>query len=317
MEDQEDLTKPSLCQGCEISYMDSIEYSKEQVISFLVNHGVAIKSMICPECGYRMKLYIPQEEYRCYGHVSKNKQKRGKCNFSKSMWSQTIFHQCRLTKCKVFRLIGAAVWLVPSLRVTAVQQEVSKQKPDWFLTQREVFIDAVSQNSKKLGGKDQVVELAEAKWNAKDPKENLWDWAFGGIDRQSGETFLVPVECHSIESLREIIDQKINPGTIIVTNCTKSLGLTVKEIKQLSNSFSVSFEPPRCSRISEVMKHHWNEVCKGDWSKSISNKSRPLSIDQLAEYLFKSKHPVQSERMHAFFVAAGRLYPPGKHNCLP
>lgn len=301
------------CLGCQISYLDSKEYSDEQVFKFLLEHCVLTNYLKCPGCGWMIRLSSVKKRFICRQIVSKNKKKKSHCNFTKTVWSQTFFHcsHFRPAVSSIFRLVSAAVCLPPPRRKVLLQEVNSHSRMiDWLLNVREVFIVAVSENSSKLGGKDQVVELAEAKWKTKNFKEALWDWAFGGIDRQSNETFLVPVEYHNIESLKDIIYQKINPGTIIVTNCTKSL--TWSEIEELKKSLSVSFVYPHFSTINKVIKHHWREVCRD--LKYTPSKRPPHSIDQLGEYLFKSKYPVLEERLHAFFVAAGRLYPPGKHS---
>lgn len=310
MEDPQHSSKlVKFCQGCEISYLDSKEYSDEQVFNFLLEHRVVANFLKCPNCDWIIKLNV-KKRFLCRHIVSKNKRKRSHCNFTKTVWFKTFFHSLRFRPpvSSIFRMVSATVCLPPP-RTKVLLQEVhsSNRMVDWYLNIREVFIDAVSENSKKLGGKDQVIELAEAKWKTQNFKEALWDWAYGGIDRQSSETFLVPVEYHSFESLKDIIYHKINPGTIIVTDCTKSL--TYSEIQELKNSLSVSFVHPHFSTISKVIKHHWSEVRK-DLKYPPSSKP-PHSIDQLGEYLFKSKHPVLTERLHAFFVAAGKLYPPG------
>lgn len=297
------------CIGCDISYLDSKEYSEEQVFNFLLEHCVIANTLKCPNCSWIIRLNA-QNRFICRHIVPKNKRKKSHCNFTRTIWFQTFFHSpCfRPQVSSIFRLVSATLCLPPPRTKVLLQEVNSRHRMiNWHINLREVFIDAVSENSKKLGGKDQVVELAEGKWKTKNFKEASWDWAFGGIDRQSSETFLVPVQYHNVESLKDIIHQKINPGTIIVTNCTKSL--TYTEIEEIKNSLSVSFVHPHFSTISNVIKHHWSEVCK-----DLKYEKLPYSIDQLGEYLFKSKHPVLKERLHAFFVAAGRLYPPGKHS---
>lgn len=300
------------CQGCEISYLDSKEYSDQQVFNFLLEHGVIANPMKCPNCGWAVKLNA-QKRFICHHTVLRKKKKKSPCNFTRTVWFQTFLHSThfRPSVSSIFRIVSAAVCLPPPRRKVFLQEANSNSRMvDWVLKIKEVFIDAVIENSKKLGGEGQVVELAEAKWKTKNLKEAPWDWAFGGIDRQSSETFLVPVEYHNIESLKDIVYQKINPGTIIVTNCTTSL--TTAETEELKKSLNVSFEHPNISTISKVIKHHWSEVHKD--LKYPPSQSPPHSIDQLGEYLFKSKHPVLAERLHAFFVAAGRLYPPGKQS---
>lgn len=300
--------KLNLCSGCAISYSESKEYSCERVFDFLLKHGVLTNSLKCPHCGGNVKLTECRRILRCHRY-RKEKRKKSDCDFNKFVRHGTFLHQSKLPESSLFRLVSAVLWLLPPRNTVILQDGTIKehQLNDCFLSLREVFIDAVSTNSKKLGGKNQLVELAEAKWKSDNVKGGLWDWAFGGIEHKSGETFLVPVEHHNLESLKKIISQKINPETTIVTNCTNSF--TSEELEDLKKNLRVRFILPADSSISAVIKHHWAEVRKG--FINLSSKRPPNSIDQLAEYLFKSKHPVLADRIHAFFVAAGMLYPPG------
>lgn len=300
--------KLNLCSGCAISYSESKEYSCERVFDFLLKHGVLTNSFKCPHCGGNVKLTECRRILRCHRY-RKEKRKKSDCDFNKFVRHGTFLHQSKLPESSLFRLVSAVLWLLPPRNTVILQDGTIKEHQliDCFLSLREVFIDAVSTNSKKLGGKNQLVELAEAKWKSDNVKGGLWDWAFGGIEHKSGETFLVPVEHHNLESLKKIISQKINPETTIVTNCTNSF--TSEELEDLKKNLRVRFILPADSSISAVIKHHWAEVRKG--FINLSSKRPPNSIDQLAEYLFKSKHPVLADRIHAFFVAAGMLYPPG------
>lgn len=299
----------NLCSGCAISYSESKEYSCERVFDFLLKHGVLTNSLKCPNCGGNAKLTECRRILRCHRY-RKEKRKKSDCDFSRFVRHGTFLHQSKLPESSFFRLVSAVLWLLPPRNTVILQDGTIKEHHliDCFLSLREVFIDAVSTNSKKLGGKNQLVELAEAKWKSDNVKGGLWDWAFGAIEHKSGETFLAPVEHHNLESLKKIISEKINPGTIIVTSCTNSF--TSEELEDLQKNLRVSFILPADSSISAVIKHHWAEVRKG--FINLSSKRPPNSIDQLAEYLFKSKHPILADRIHAFFVAAGMLYPPGK-----
>ena len=44
-------------------------------------------------------------------------------------------------------------------------------------------------------------------------------WVFGGVDRESGKTFLVPVPDRTAETLMAVIDAWIEPGTTVISDC--------------------------------------------------------------------------------------------------
>jgi hypothetical protein len=46
-------------------------------------------------------------------------------------------------------------------------------------------------------------------------------WMFGGVQRQSGKTFLVPVPDRTAGTLMAVISDWIEPGTTVIRECTK------------------------------------------------------------------------------------------------
>jgi len=48
-------------------------------------------------------------------------------------------------------------------------------------------------------------------------------WVFGGVERDTGKCFLVPVENRSAETLMALIEHWILPGSIIIRNCWKAV----------------------------------------------------------------------------------------------
>ncbi len=47
-------------------------------------------------------------------------------------------------------------------------------------------------------------------------------WVFGGVERDSGKCFLIPVEDRTANTLIEAILKWIKPNTVIYSDCWKS-----------------------------------------------------------------------------------------------
>ena len=47
-------------------------------------------------------------------------------------------------------------------------------------------------------------------------------WVFGGVERESGKCFLVPVMDRTAVTLMDLIFKWIKPGSIIISDCWKS-----------------------------------------------------------------------------------------------
>lgn len=76
----------------------------------------------------------------------------------------------------------------------------------------------------KIGGPGKTVEIDESKFGRRKYHRGHrveGQWVFGGIERESGRCFLVPVEDRSAETLVGVIKEWILPGTTIISDCWK------------------------------------------------------------------------------------------------
>ena len=76
--------------------------------------------------------------------------------------------------------------------------------------------------SEKIGGPNKTVEIDESmfggrKYNRGHPVKG--QWVFGGVERESGRTYLVPVPDRTADTLMTIINAWIEPGTTIISDC--------------------------------------------------------------------------------------------------
>lgn len=50
-------------------------------------------------------------------------------------------------------------------------------------------------------------------------------WIFGGVERETGKCFLIPVERRDKDTLLVVIKEWILPGTLIISDCWKVCNL--------------------------------------------------------------------------------------------
>ena len=75
--------------------------------------------------------------------------------------------------------------------------------------------------SEKIGGPNKIVEVDESKFGRRKyhrghPVKGLW--VFGGVERDSGRTFLVPVPDRTADTLVAIIHDWVEPGTTVTSD---------------------------------------------------------------------------------------------------
>jgi ISXO2-like transposase domain len=157
---------------------------------------------------------------------------------------------------------------------------------------REVICDHIANNSEKLGGFNldgsrKVVEIDESmffkrKYNR--GRLNNGQWFVGGIERGSKKVFIVPVLNRNAQTMREIINEFVFPGTIIVTDEWLAYGAAIRELNgdyiHKTVNHSQNFVHPSDSDV------HTQNI-EGIWSKSkmfLRSKSG-VSSEQHYEYI--------------------------------
>ena len=76
--------------------------------------------------------------------------------------------------------------------------------------------------SVKLRGHNKIVEVNESKFGRRKCHRGhpvKGQWVFGGVERESGRTFLVPVPDRTADTLVAIIRDWIGPGTTVISDC--------------------------------------------------------------------------------------------------
>jgi hypothetical protein len=113
---------------------------------------------------------------------------------------------------------------VPS-QATQQQYQIGKHTAcDWFQFCREVVLEFMEGKSEIIGGEGKVVEINESKFGKRKYHQGHYvkgQCVFGGVERGSGQTFLVAVHDRSTETLIGLIKQWILPGTTIISDCWK------------------------------------------------------------------------------------------------
>ncbi|KAM8702256.1 hypothetical protein ACLKA7_007599 [Drosophila subpalustris] len=165
---------------------------------------------------------------------------------------------------------------------------------DWKSHLREVYIDWSQRNSRvRIGGPGKIVEIDEAKVGKRKYKRGRvvkGQWVFGGTEGESGDFFILPVDCrNSLRSLLSIIKDRIADGTTIKSDCWKAYNCVEdKAFVHQAVNHSKNFDVPRFGRS----KKHF--------------------VGYLARFEFRKKFKSIKERRHELFMAIGRLYDPNR-----
>ena len=88
------------CEVCDCPtaiYNDKLEAMNEETwLDYLIDHRLVAKDKICESCGNLTKLDNTQKAFRCRKKVSINKQRKKQCEFSQSVFKNTMFGELKL-----------------------------------------------------------------------------------------------------------------------------------------------------------------------------------------------------------------------------
>jgi transposase-like protein len=77
-------------------------------------------------------------------------------------------------------------------------------------------------SSQKIGGPNKTVEIDDSKFGKRKYHRGhrvQGQWIFGGVERDTGRAFFVPVMDRTAETLTDVIRAWIEPGTKIISDC--------------------------------------------------------------------------------------------------
>jgi len=287
---------------------------------FLLEHHVVSDVCFCDICCQQCRIDERRQLFRCDRQVT-TKLHGGRTkvtkrhSFSKSLVAGTWFDKQKLSKMVICRF--CSLWLViPHPRTVLISRELSicrQSVVDWSSFCREVCVFWLEQRSEVLGGTNVVVEIDEAKIGHRKYNRGRWVdgfWVFGGFERGSGRTFLVPVPSRDSATLLAVIKQWIRPGTTIMSDCWRAYDcLSSQNFVHQTVNHSQNFVSPDSGAHTQNIERLWRDVRGGIPRFGRSEKHL---VGYLAEFLFKRKFPDHRHRIHAFFSAVGELYPPSR-----
>ena len=177
----------------------------------------------CPLCAGEMSLTRCEDQsdglkWECRQQVNGNRHK-AEVSIRKGRW----FEKSKMTLEEILKL---TYWWCQDLYQAQIKHEgglAESAGVDWSSFCRKVCRITLLKNSDKLSGK--VVQIDESKFGKRKYHQGHHvegQWVFGGIEEDSRKCFLVAVKKRDKQTLLSIIQQWIEPGTIIVSYCWKA-----------------------------------------------------------------------------------------------
>ncbi|KAF0763162.1 Myb DNA-bind 2 domain-containing protein [Aphis craccivora] len=109
-------------------------------------------------------------------------------------------------------------------------------------------------------------------------------WVFGGVERETGRCFLVPVEKRDKDTLLTIIKDWILPGTLIISDCWKFN--VFRGYSHLTVNHSIEFKNPESAHTNNI-EGMW---CHTNASITQYSRKKHFYAGYLAKYMFLKRY---------------------------
>ncbi|CAI6354921.1 unnamed protein product [Macrosiphum euphorbiae] len=235
-----------------------------------------------------------------------------RCDVKQSLRKNTFFEKSHLPIWKI--VIFSHLW-TENVSILFIKKQIdiaTQTVVDWASFHREVVYDGMILRHQKIGGEGKTVEIDESKFGRRKYHRGHrveGQWVFGGVERETGKSFLIPVERRDKETLLVIIKDWILPGTLIMSDCWKSYDCLKDEgYTHLTVNHSIEFKNPDTGAHTNNVEGMWRHA-KASMSQYCRKKR--FYAGYLAKYMFLKSCRLQNvDPLAEFFKLCSIVYDP-------
>lgn len=235
----------------------SLISNEHEFLGFLQFYGLLLNRKKCIKCKRECGIYKRNRKY--FFQCNKKKCRKQYTAIPKN----SFLSNARLNMTVIVQLIFCFINDMTSTQIKKMLGLSASTVSDWLNFFREVCEVAIMNSSEKLGGEGKIVEIDESVFGKRKYNKGRMvksRWVIGGIERGTGKCFLVPVSNRNSETIMNVIQMYINPGTTIITDEWKGYNKLCKEnYTHLTVNHSINF-------VNAETGAHTNTI-EGEWSK--------------------------------------------------
>lgn len=165
---------------------------------------------------------------------------------------------------------------------------------DWNNYLREVCANTLINTPMVIGGPNQTVEIDESLFTRRKNHQGRvfpQQWVFGGICRETGETFMFPVPDRSAATLIPVITQHIRPGTNIASDLWRAYS-NISTIPGMNYTHetvnhSRNFVDPNTGANIQRIERSWKKA--KERNKRHNGTHRHMLDSYMCEYMWRQR----------------------------
>jgi transposase-like protein len=193
-------------------------------IQYLVAMKILETDKKCTKCKRTMLMMLKNGMYRC-----------NKCSRSESIFKGTYFSNCKLPINELMLLSWLYLMKMPVSGLLDATTHSSTTICEWTKFIRQLCGESIHPETMRIGGPGIVVEIDETKLGKRKYQRGHrveGVWVVAGVERtKEKKIFAVEVKDRSMETMRNVLNEYVRPGSIVYTDCWKSYVGPCKEFK--------------------------------------------------------------------------------------
>lgn len=266
---------------------------------WLVSLGLLHRDMVCPKCE-KSGMVFKWKAGRNYPTWHCKKKVNGKrCDKEVGYFADTWFEGLHIPLKDVFQLsyyFCRQTHTREEMRFDMQREDGSipdlHTLVDWMNYYREICGQYFVHHPIHIGGEGVIVEIDETvitkrKYN-KGQLRAEQQWFFGGVERDSGRCFLVPVERRNASTLLPIIQKYILPGSIIMSDQWKAYG-KINELPEIYDHYTVNhsknFVDPESGAHTQTIEGTWSQFKSRH--KEEKGTARTLFLSYINQFVWR------------------------------
>uniref|UniRef100_A0A1B6DZD9 ISXO2-like transposase domain-containing protein n=1 Tax=Clastoptera arizonana TaxID=38151 RepID=A0A1B6DZD9_9HEMI len=282
-----------------------------EVIKWLQELGLLAKSCNCSSLNCDSVVLAPSNCNDGYVWVCSNK----KHNFKKSIRKGTWFEGTRLAMEEV--IIILYFWIHEFSQVQVRQElHITESILTYYSYCREVAVDVMINNSIKIGGKNQVVEIFVSKFSRRKTsagrKKSEDQWVYCGVElgKSLGRCFMLPVDIHYTSTFISVIKNFVLSESTVYCECLNIYkNFDDQGLKDLCADHSVTLTDNlnKCIVKGNKVQGLWN-LLKPNLPNYNRQQDNAMFTGYLGEYLYRKRIRDCSDKFLQFLNDIAHLY---------
>lgn len=266
-----------------LSTIAPLLFDKNVAEAFLIEQKVFYDKLPCPKCGINIDANHERKVFRC---------SRKQCKVEFSHRKHTFFFGSRLNCAQILHL--GYLWLNKCTQTQTINQ--TGHNPNTVTSFHNHFRHLVSstleENDQTIGGNGIIVQVDETKLGKR--KYNRGHrvdgvWVFAGVEiTEERKIFLVRVQDRTADTLLDIIQRYVKPGSIIHTDMFRSYSQITSRLgfQHETVNHSKHFANPINGVNTNTIEGNNNAI-----KILIKPRNRTKEIDEhLTEFIWRRKH---------------------------